>query len=133
MGAAMPVDDDEFGDLNELCAKLDHNTAEFVRLAKTLYSRSLGAWCVVEAMSDDWMRALADALAVHHPQVADEPYFAECFSQGVEERHAAHQVPPRTSPAYPSCRQPRKPVAALAARPRRGAGRARRKRPGSLA
>lgn len=92
MGAAMPLGDDEFGDLNELCTRLDHGTAQFVRLAKTLYGRSLGAWCIVEVMSDNWMRALADALAVNHPQVVDEPYFAECFSQGIEERHAAEAL-----------------------------------------
>ena len=32
-----------------------------------LYSRSLGPWCVVEVMSVDWMRALADSLSVHFP------------------------------------------------------------------
>jgi pyrroloquinoline quinone (PQQ) biosynthesis protein C len=92
IGAAMPLGDDEFGDLDELCTKLDRSTAQFVRLAKVLYTRSLGAWCVVEVMSDNWMRALADALAVHHPQIVNEPYFAECFSQGVEERHAAEAL-----------------------------------------
>jgi hypothetical protein len=34
------------------------------------------------------MRALAEALAVHFPRVVAEPYFAECFEQGVEQRHA---------------------------------------------
>jgi hypothetical protein len=92
IGAVIPLGDDEFGDLNELCTQLDRNTAKFVRLAKTLYARSLGAWCIVEVMSDDWMRALADALSVHHPQITSEPYFADCFSQGVEERHAAEAL-----------------------------------------
>ncbi|HEX3881400.1 MAG TPA: hypothetical protein VHW66_01955 [Stellaceae bacterium] len=92
IGAKMPLNDDEFGDLESLCRHLDPNTAHFVRLAKTLYSRSLGAWCVVEVMSDDWMRALADGLSVNHSQIVAEPYFAECFSQGVEERHAAEAL-----------------------------------------
>jgi hypothetical protein len=88
IGATPRLDDEEFGDPAELCAHLDAQTAKFVRLAKTLYSRSLGAWCVVEVMSDDWMRAFAESLAVHFPQVVAEPYFHECFEQGVEERHA---------------------------------------------
>jgi len=92
IGAAMPLNDDEFGDVNELCRHLDPATARFVRLAKSLYARSLGAWCIIEVMSDDWLRALADALAVHHPQIVGEPYFHECFSQGVEERHAAEAL-----------------------------------------
>jgi hypothetical protein len=43
-------------------------------------------------MSDDWIRALADALSVHFPQLTDEPYFAECFSEKVEERHAEESL-----------------------------------------
>ena len=92
IGARMPLEDDAFGQLEELCEHLDDDTADFVRLAKTLYSRSLGAWCVVETMSDNWMRALADALSVHHPQIPSEPYFADCFAQHVEERHAAEAL-----------------------------------------
>lgn len=92
IGAKLPLGDDEFGELGELCQRLDPATANFVRLTKTLYSRSLGAWCVVEYMSDDWMRALAEALAVHHPDIVTQPYFAECFSQHVEERHAAEAL-----------------------------------------
>ena len=88
IGAAVVLDDEEFGDPEELCQHLDPQTAQFVRLAQNLYSRSLGAWCVVEVMSDDWMRALAEALAQHFPQIVAEPYFHECFEHGVEERHA---------------------------------------------
>ena len=29
----------------------------------------------------------SDSLAVHFPQIRDEPYFADCFAHGVEERH----------------------------------------------
>lgn len=92
IGAACPLDDEEFGDPAELCRHLDAETAHFVRLAQTLYARSLGAWCAVEIMSDDWMRALAESLAVHFPQVVAEPYFHECFEGGVEERHAEESM-----------------------------------------
>src|SRR6185312_63270 len=62
LGAEMPLADDAFGDLDELCTRLDADTAQFVRLAKSLYARSLGAWCVVEILSNEWMHALANAL-----------------------------------------------------------------------
>jgi hypothetical protein len=92
LGALCPIDDEEFGDAEELVGHLDPGTAEFVRLAKTLYSRSLGPWCIVETMSDDWMHALATALSRHFPDVVNEPYFADCFEHGVEERHAAEAI-----------------------------------------
>jgi hypothetical protein len=92
MGADFILQDEDFGDPQELCRHLDSETAHFVRLAQTLYSRSLGAWCAVEVMSDDWMRALAEALAAHFPQIVAEPYFAECFDGGVEERHAEESM-----------------------------------------
>lgn len=88
MGAQCLLSDEEFGGAIELCRHLDPETSKFVQLAAALYARSLGPWCVVEVMSDTWMRALAEALAVHFPDVTSEPYFAECFAQGVEERHA---------------------------------------------
>ena len=88
------VDDDglpggEFGDPDELSRHLEAETAHFVRIARPLYSRSLAPWCAVETLSVDWMRALAKALSVHFPLFKDEPYFEECFSHMVEERHAA--------------------------------------------
>ena len=92
IGAECLLEDEEFGELGELCHYLEAETAEFVRLAPKLYSRSLGAWCTVEMMSVDWMRALADALSVHFPRFRHEPYFEECFSQHVEERHAAEAL-----------------------------------------
>ncbi len=92
IGAQCVIDDEAFADPEELCRYLDGEAAEFVRLAKTLYSRSLGPWCAIEVMSVDWMRALADALSVHFPQFAEEPYFAECFSEMVEERHAEESL-----------------------------------------
>ena len=92
IGAECVLDDEDFGEPEELCRCLDSQTAQFVRLAKMLYSRSLGPWCVIEVMSVDWMRALAEALSVHFPQFPDEPYFAECFSEMVEERHAEESL-----------------------------------------
>jgi hypothetical protein len=92
IGAECLLDDEEFGELGELCHYLEAETADFVRLSPKLYSRSLGAWCVVEMLSVDWMRALADAMSVHFPHFRHEPYFEECFSQHVEERHAAEAL-----------------------------------------
>jgi hypothetical protein len=92
IGAVCVLQDEDFGDPVELYRHLDSETAHFVRLAQTLYARSLGAWCAVEVMSDDWMRALAEALAAHFPQIVEEPYFADCFTQGVEERHAEESL-----------------------------------------
>jgi pyrroloquinoline quinone (PQQ) biosynthesis protein C len=88
IGAALPIGDEEFGDTEELARRVDPTTAHFLRLTRALYARSLGPWCSIEVMSDDWMRALADGLAVHHPKIRDEAYFAECFAGHVEERHA---------------------------------------------
>jgi hypothetical protein len=92
IGAKCPLADEEFGEPGELCHYLEGETADFVRLASKLYAKSLGAWCVVEILSVDWMRALADALSVHFPHFKHEPYFADCFSQYVEERHAAEAL-----------------------------------------
>jgi len=92
IGAKIKVSDEEFGSHEELCEHLDTDTAHFVRLAKKLYARSLGPWCAVEVMSVDWMRALAEAFAVHFPQFAHESYFEDCFSHQVEERHAQESL-----------------------------------------
>ena len=92
IGASLILEDEEFGDPEELCRHLDLRTAHFVRLAQTLYARSLGAWCAVEVLSDDWMRALAESLSVHFPKIVAEPYFYECFEHGVEERHAEESL-----------------------------------------
>ena len=88
IGADCLLDDEEFGPPAELSGFLEAETAHFARLAPQLYAHSLGPWCVVEVMSVDWMRALADALSAHFPRFGEEPYFAECFAQQVEERHA---------------------------------------------
>jgi pyrroloquinoline quinone (PQQ) biosynthesis protein C len=92
IGAQCAVDDEEFGETEVLCRHLDAETAHFVRLARKLYARSLGPWCIVEVLSVDWMKALAKALSVHFPYFMQEPYFEECFSQMVEERHAEESL-----------------------------------------
>jgi hypothetical protein len=92
IGATCLLDEEEFGEPSELCHYLEGETAHFVRLVPKLYSRSLGAWCAIEMLSVDWMRALADALSVHFPRFKDEPYFSDCFSQMIEERHAAEAI-----------------------------------------
>jgi len=92
IGAKSLLADEEFGDLEKLCGHLDAETVHFVRLARVLYGRSLGPWCAVEILSVDWMRALAEAISVHFPEFISEPYFRECFSQRVEERHAEESL-----------------------------------------
>jgi hypothetical protein len=92
IGAKSLLADEEFGDLEELCSHLDAETVHFVRLAQKLYARSLGPWCAVEVLSVDWMRALAEAISAHFPEFMNEPYFRECFSQRVEERHAEESL-----------------------------------------
>jgi len=92
IGAKCVLEDEEFGDPEELCRHLEGESAHFVRIARTLYSRSLGPWCAVETMSVDWMQALAEALCIHFPQFKHEPYFEECFAHMVEERHAAEAL-----------------------------------------
>jgi len=92
IGARCLLDDEEFGGPEALCRHLSGETAHFVTVAQRLYSRSLGPWCAVEALSADWMQALAQAFCVHFPKFKEEPYFAECFSQRVEEHHAAEAI-----------------------------------------
>jgi hypothetical protein len=92
IGAQCVLEDEEFGEPSELSRHLDGETAHFVRLAQSLYSMSLGPWCAIEGMSVDWMRALANAFSVHFPNFKREPYFEDCFSEMVEERHAAEAI-----------------------------------------
>jgi hypothetical protein len=92
IGAKSPLGDEEFGEPEGLCRYLNGETAHFVRIARVLYSRSLGPWCAIETLSADWMHALANAISGHFPQFKHEPYFAECFSQMVEEHHAAEAI-----------------------------------------
>ncbi|MGJ5676540.1 MAG: hypothetical protein ACR9NN_23540 [Nostochopsis sp.] len=88
MGANLLIDNEDFGSLDSLQKKLDPITADFVSLVQEIYPKSLGPWCVIEMFADNWMRALMNSLSHCFPLVKEEPYFAECFSEGVEERHA---------------------------------------------
>ena len=92
IGAKCLLGDEEFGEPGELCHFVDAEIAHFVRLTPKLYARSLGAWCAIEMLSVDWMRALAEAISVHFPHFKREPYFDDCFAQQVEERHAAEAL-----------------------------------------
>jgi len=92
IGAKCLLDDEEFGEPDELCRHLEAETAHFVCLAPKLYSRSLGAWCAIEVMSVDWMRELAQSISVHFPMFKRQAYFVECFAQEIEERHAAEAL-----------------------------------------
>ncbi|BAY13562.1 hypothetical protein [Calothrix sp. NIES-2098] len=88
MGAKFIIQDEEFGSLDELQKILDPTTANFVSLVEKIYPQSLGPWCVIEMFAHDWMQALMNSLANCFPFIQQEQYFAECFEQGVEERHA---------------------------------------------
>ena len=92
IGAPLCLEDKQFGELDEFVGKLDPSTVGFVSLVSLLYRRSLGPWCVVEIVSDDWMRGLADGLTAHFPSIRAEPYFADCFAHAVEERHGQEAV-----------------------------------------
>jgi hypothetical protein len=87
MSAELKIDDDRYDDLETLQTQVDGKTARFIAAVHRLYVRSLGAWAIVEILSNDWMHALAKALAVHFPGIVSEPYFADCFEGHVEERH----------------------------------------------
>lgn len=89
LGAKFILKDEEFGSLDELQKFLDPTTADFVSLVQKIYPQSLGPWCVIEMFAHDWMEALMNALGNCFPFIKQEPYFAECFNQGIEERHAA--------------------------------------------
>ena len=93
MGANLSENhDDRFGDLDTLAGEVNTRTKKFIETVDTLYARSLGAWCVTENFSDDWLHALADGLAEHCPAVRESAYFAECFEEGVEERHGEESL-----------------------------------------
>jgi hypothetical protein len=87
MGAEPKMADEGYGDLETLQTQVDEKTARFIAAVRRLYAHSLGAWAIVEIMSNDWMHALADSLAVHFPAVVKEPYFHDCFEGHVEETH----------------------------------------------
>lgn len=85
-------DDARFGALPALEETLDPGTRAFVRLARELYPKTLGPWCAVETLSDNWLHAFADGLARHLPGLQDEAYFADCFLGDVEHRHGQESL-----------------------------------------
>ena len=92
MCAVCKVNDSEFGNLERLGSLVDSETSDFLALVQDLYPKSLGPWCIIEGFADDWMRALMNGLSGQFPFVLEEPYFSECLSQGVEERHAQESL-----------------------------------------
>ncbi len=88
IGANLLIDDEDFGSVDVLRTELDPITADFVSLVREIYPKSLGPWCVIEMFADNWMRALMNSLSHCFPRIKEEQYFSECFSEGVEERHA---------------------------------------------
>jgi len=67
-------------------------TLRFVRLARRLYAGPSVLGVRVEIMSVDWMQALAMRFRSTSRSSVTRPYFEECFSQQVEERHAAESL-----------------------------------------
>ncbi|MEM8720382.1 MAG: hypothetical protein AAGE84_13940 [Cyanobacteria bacterium P01_G01_bin.39] len=92
MGAKILIDDESFGELDRLKENLDSNTAYFVTLVQQLYIRNPGAWCVIEMFANNWMKALMNSLLPCFPFIDNEPYFSECFNQGIETKHAQESL-----------------------------------------
>ena len=92
MGTTFIINDEEFGSLDQLMKVLDPTTTHFLSLVKNLYPQSLGPWCVIESFADDWMRALLNSLSDCFPALSEEPYFSDCFEQGIEEHHAQESL-----------------------------------------
>ena len=82
------MEDDAFGDLNELKGHLDPATAAFVSLVQDVYPRSLGPWVMVEGLAHDWIGALLAGLTPHFASIGDTDYFTQNFSNCLEEKHA---------------------------------------------
>ncbi|MBP9742415.1 MAG: hypothetical protein KBD37_03560 [Burkholderiales bacterium] len=87
IGADITIEDNEFGDLDILQQIVTPVISKFIGSVKTLYPQSLGAWCIVEMLSEDWMQALCNSLGANVPQIKNEPYFHDCFIYSVEKKH----------------------------------------------
>ena len=87
LGADVPMEDEQFGDLDTLKQDVNPDVAKFIAIVEETYPRSLGPWTIVETLSDNWLHSLCHALGNHFPHIDKDPYFAACFAQGVEERH----------------------------------------------
>lgn len=86
------IDDDTFGELNDLIPLLDSATANFVLKTQSLYPKSLGPWLLVEGLAHDWIGALLNGLIVHFPGVEKTAYFIENYTSHLEIRHAEESI-----------------------------------------
>jgi len=89
---AEPKPEEFFGDLDELAKEVDPSTAAFIKTSDRLYRQSTGAWTIAEVLSDDWLSALANSLAVHHPHAPKADYFDEVLTGHVEVLHMMETV-----------------------------------------
>ncbi len=87
LGAKFPIEENQFGELSNLKSRVTPGIAVFISTVQRLYPQSLGAWTIVELLSSDWMSSLASSLSAGFPSVTKEPYFHDCFSMGIEDRH----------------------------------------------
>jgi hypothetical protein len=92
LGRKPLLEDDTFGELDDLIPLLDSATANFVLKAKMLYPKSLGPWLLVEGLAHDWIGALLNGLRVHFPGVDNTPYFVENYASHLEIRHAEESI-----------------------------------------
>lgn len=93
MGTKFIFPEEIYGSLNQVVETLDtENMRSLIRSVQRLYPESLGAWCIVEFISNDWMNALCNGLTKFFPQLSKEQYFHDCFKEHVEERHGAEAL-----------------------------------------
>jgi hypothetical protein len=89
LGATDLPHEEEFGDLELLAKRLDPDTARFVKTADELYRASLGAWTMIEILSDDWISGMADGFKPHYEEgyALGLQYFDEIATGHVEIQH----------------------------------------------
>ena len=92
LGRLPLMQDEEFGELDDLCLRLDSSAASFVELVQTIFPQSLGPWVIVEGLSHDWIGALLHSLEAHFPGLGETDYFTQNFSNCVEIKHAAESL-----------------------------------------
>eukprot|EP00013_Stygamoeba_regulata_P008302 CAMPEP_0177668834 /NCGR_PEP_ID=MMETSP0447-20121125/23033_1 /TAXON_ID=0 /ORGANISM="Stygamoeba regulata, Strain BSH-02190019" /LENGTH=288 /DNA_ID=CAMNT_0019175489 /DNA_START=27 /DNA_END=893 /DNA_ORIENTATION=+ len=93
MGASPIVDEERFGDLQDLEAILDKDTFAFCKKAWELYVAGTGAWSVFEVLSDNWQSALANSFLPHYgKEILEQQYFDEIASGHVEILHMLETV-----------------------------------------
>lgn len=86
-GAKLLISDEEFGDLPDLKKLVSDKICNFIENVELLYTQSMGAWCIVELLSNDWIHALCNSLSKHIPGLQNHAYFADCFDYNTEEKH----------------------------------------------